>query len=180
MNALKQKVERIKLIIADVDGVLTDGSIYKGADGVEYKRFSVTDGTGVALAREAGFQIAFISGRFSAATEARARELKIRDVYNGTLNKLIPYEALKTKYELDDNEIAYIGDDLIDIPVMEKVGIPISVPNACQEAKTASVYITPSRGGSGAFREAIDWILQSRGDYETVLTRLREKVLQSK
>ncbi|MFQ6611867.1 MAG: KdsC family phosphatase [Fidelibacterota bacterium] len=179
MNDLAQKLSRLKLIISDVDGVLTDGSIYKGADGIEYKRFSVTDGTGVALARAAGLDIAFISGRFSAATEARSRELKIIDLFNGTLNKMIPYESLKEKYSLEDGEIAYIGDDLIDIPVMEKVGIPISVPNACQEAKNVSIYITPSKGGDGAFRDAIDWILKSQGSYEDVLVGLRERVLQS-
>ena len=129
-DRLKQKLKNIKLIISDVDGVLTDGSIYIGANSEEMKRFSVEDGAGVALAKVAGLKIALLSGRYSPATEIRGKELKIEDIYNGMLNKIPAYEELKQKYNLEDSEIAYIGDGLIDLPVMEKSGVPISVRNA--------------------------------------------------
>ena len=128
-----QGINKIKMIISDVDGVWTDGSVYKGfsaTENIELKKFSVSDGYAVALIREAGLNDALISGRKSAATEARASELKIKDVYNGTLNKIPPYEELKSKYALSDKEIAYVGDDLIDIPIMEKVAFPIATNNA--------------------------------------------------
>ena len=122
------------------------------------KKFNVNDGVGVAMAKAAGYKIALISGRFSPATKYRAKELKIEDVYNGGLNKIHAYEELKTKYNIVDSEIAYVGDDLIDIPVMEKVGVPIAVANAIQDVKRISIYITKVAGGFGAFREAIYWL----------------------
>ena len=121
------------MLISDVDGVWTDGSFYKGPDSFELKKFSVFDGVGMAMARTADLRIALISGRYSPATESRAKELKIKDVYNGTLNKIPAYEELKKKYELEDSSIAYLGDDWIDIPVMNRVAVPIAVENASLE-----------------------------------------------
>ena len=100
-------IQKVKMIISDVDGVWTDGAIYKGKDGIELKRFCVTDGAGVAIVRAAEMELALISGRKSEATAERASELKIEDVYNGTLNKIPPYEALKAKYNLTDDEIGW-------------------------------------------------------------------------
>jgi len=168
--------EKIKMIISDVDGVWTDGSIFLNGSGEEFKKFSVLDGAGIAEARMAGLKIALISGRYSKATEARANELKIEDVYNGTLNKLIPYNELKEKFNLHDDEIAFIGDGLIDIPVMEKVGAPIAVSNAYPLVKEIAVYVTETAGGEGAFREAVDWVLKGQRRYEAVLTSLRAHV----
>ena len=143
------------MIISDIDGVWTDGSFYKGTDGQEFIKFNVNDGVGVAMAKAAGYKIALISGRYSPATEYRAKELNIEDVYNGGLNKITAYEELKIKYNLIDSEIAYVGDDLIDIPVMEKVGAPIAVANAITSVKKISIYITKTSGGYGAFRESV-------------------------
>ena len=137
---------QIKLIISDIDGVWTDGTIYKGTDGMEFKRFTVLDGVGVAVARAAEIKIAHISARFSPATEHRAKELEIEDVYNGGLNKIPAFEDLKNKYSLSNEEIAYIGDDLIDIPIMEQVGLPIAVPNAVPEVKAIAKHITSVPG----------------------------------
>jgi len=176
---MNQKMKKIKLLISDVDGVWTDGTFYKGTDGMEFKRFTVLDGVGIAMARAADLKIALISGRYSPATEHRAKELKIEDVYNGSLNKLPAYEALKEKYNLDDSEIAYIGDDLIDIPVMEKVGIPIAVANASPEVKAITKYTTKISGGYGAFREAVAWIIEEKGETDIVTQRIKEKVLNS-
>ena len=167
------------MLISDVDGVWTDGSFYKGTDNVELKKFSVHDGVGVAMARAAKIKIALISGRYSSATEHRAKELSIKDVYNGTLNKLTVYEKLKLKYKLDDSNIAYIGDDLIDIPVMEVVALPIAVSNATPDVKKIAAHITELSGGEGAFREAISWIISEQGRTEEVIQIMRERITNS-
>ena len=167
------------MIISDVDGVWTDGSFYKGTDGQEFKKFNVNDGVGVAMARAAGFKIALISGRYSPATEYRAKELNIEDVYNGGLNKIPAYEELKNKYNLIDSEIAYVGDDLIDISVMEKVGAPIAVSNAIINVKEISIYITKTAGGYGAFRESVSWIINQQGRMSDILKSMKERILKS-
>ena len=172
-------IREIKMLISDVDGVWTDGSLYKGTDNIELKKFSVFDGVGVAMARAAKIKIALISGRFSSATEHRAKELGIEDVYNGTLNKLPVYEKLKLKYELDDSNIAYIGDDLIDIPVMEVVALPIAVANATSEVKKIAAHITELSGGEGAFREAISWIISEQGRTDEIIQIMRERITNS-
>lgn len=174
---VKHQLQKIKLIISDVDGVLTDGTVLKGGGNMELKRFCVQDGTAVAMVKAAGFDLAFISGRYSEATEIRMKELKISDVYNGTLNKLIPYRELKKKYQLKDDEIAYIGDDLIDIPVMKKVGLPAAVQNAYPDVKEKAVFVTKTRGGEGAFREFIDWMLMELGTYKKCLEDMQIKLV---
>ena len=168
---------KIKMLISDVDGVWTDGTFYKGTDNLEFKRFSILDGVGVAMARAAELHIALISGRYSPATEHRARELNIEDIYNGGLNKLPAYADLKTKYGLSDNEVAYIGDDLIDIPVMEQVGFPIAVQNAHPRVKAIAAFITEESGGQGAFREAVEWVIDQQGRTKEVYQILREQVM---
>ena len=176
---MNPKIKKIKMIISDIDGVWTDGSFYKGTDGKEFKKFNVNDGVGVAMAKAAGYKIALISGRYSPATEYRAKELNIEDVYNGGLNKIIAYEELKIKYNLIDSEIAYVGDDLIDIPVMEKVGAPIAVENAITSVKKISIYITKTSGGYGAFRESVSWIIDQQGKTDDILKIMKEKILKS-
>lgn len=175
-KTLKEKVSRIKFVISDVDGVLTDGAIYKSNSGDEFKKFNVTDGSGVAVARAVDIKIALISGRYSKATEIRAKELRIEDVYNGTLDKIEPYTILKKKYKLQDDEIAYIGDDIIDLPVMYKVGVPIAVNNAVDLVKDIAVFVTSKDGGNGAFCEAIDWILTTQGRYDEALQVVKDKI----
>ena len=144
------------------------------------KKFNVNDGAGVALLRVSGIKLALISGRKSVATKLRAAELKIEDLYNGTLNKIIPYEQLKLKYNLKDSEIAYVGDDLIDIPVMEKVAVPIATQNAVDLCKKTSVHVTNKSGGEGAFREAVEWILSEQGRLNQVILDLKNKVFELK
>tara|TARA_Y100001970_G_C13630396_1_gene553882 strand:- start:55 stop:585 length:531 start_codon:yes stop_codon:yes gene_type:complete len=173
---MKNNINRIKLIISDVDGVWTDGSIYIMNDKTEIKKFSVLDGVGVVMAKIADIKIALISGRFSKATETRAKELNIKDVFNGTLNKLPVYENLKKKYKLNDNQIAYIGDDLIDISIMKKVAFPICVSNANVQVKEISVYKTKLLGGQGAFREAVEWILMKQGRLENIFSIMDQNV----
>ena len=180
-----ERAKKVKLIIADVDGVLTDGAIYKGGNEITYKsfnnfelkKFSVLDGAGVALARLLDFHIAFISGRKSSATEIRANELNITDVYNGTLNKMTPYKDLKSKYSLNDEDIAFIGDDIIDLNLMENVGAPIAVANAYHLVKDTAIYTTSLPGGQGAFREAIDWLAMCQGRYEEGIQLMKNSLL---
>ena len=167
------------MLISDVDGVWTDGSFYKGPDSFELKKFSVFDGVGMAMARTADLRIALISGRYSPATESRAKELKIKDVYNGTLNKIPAYEELKKKYELDDSSIAYLGDDWIDIPVMNRVAVPIAVENASLEVKNIAIHITKTSGGDGAFREAVEWIIDQQGRKEEIIEMMQKRLLDS-
>ena len=167
------------MLISDVDGVWTDGSFYKGPDSFELKKFSVFDGVGMAMARTADLRIALISGRYSPATDFRAKELKIKDVYNGTLNKIPAYEELKKKYELDDSSIAYLGDDWIDIPVMNRVAVPIAVENASLEVKNIAIHITKTSGGNGAFREAVEWIIDQQGRKEEIIEMMQKRLLDS-
>ena len=174
---MKKIIMDIKMVISDVDGVWTDGSFYKGTDGFEFKKFSVFDGVGMAMARAADLKVALISGRYSDATKFRAEELKIEDIYNGQLNKIPAYEELKKKYQLSDSEIAYLGDDLIDIPVMNLVGCPIAVSNAIQKVKEIAIYTTKIAGGEGAFRDAIDWIISEKGIKEIVLKKMQDRIL---
>ena len=177
-----ERGNKVKLVIADVDGVLTDGSIYKAKESstfvdIELKQFSIVDGAGIALARLLDLHVAIISGRHSLATEARAKELKIEDVYNGSLNKLKPYDDLKSKYSLNDEDIAFIGDDIIDLSLMEIVGAPIAVANAYHLVKDTAIYTTSLPGGQGAFREAIDWIAMCQGRYEEGIQLMKNSLL---
>jgi len=177
-----ERGNKVKLVISDVDGVLTDGSVYKAKDpatlaDIEFKKFSIVDGAGIALARLLDLRVAIISGRPSSATDARVKELKIEDVYTGLLNKMIPYEDLKSKYSLNDEDIAFIGDDIIDLSLMENVGVPIAVANAYHLVKDIAIYTTRLPGGQGAFREAIDWLAMCQGRYEEGIQLMKDSLL---
>ena len=171
--------KKIEMIISDIDGVWTDGSIYRGTDDMEFKKFSVFDGVGVAYARAADLKIAIISARYSPATEFRAKELKIDDCYNGGLNKLHAYSDLKKKYSLSDDQIAYLGDDMVDLPVMELVGLPIAVANATPDIMQVAEHTTEVKGGEGAFREAVEWIIKKQNRTEEVKEAMIRRVLKS-
>ena len=173
------RIKAVKAIFTDVDGVLTDGSIYLGADGHEMKRFTVEDGVGVALARQAGFYMALISGRESQATLTRARQLKIDEVYQGYLNKLEPFELLLKKFGLLPEEVAYIGDGFVDMPVLERCGVPVSVPHAPPRVKDLAIYITTTPGGRGVFSEVVQWILTHQGRLEEVFAAMRTDIYKA-
>ena len=166
----------IKLLISDIDGVWTDGSIYRGTNNVELKKFTVFDGVGMAYARAADLKIAIISARYSSATEHRAKELNITDVYNGELNKLHAYNDLKKKYNLKDEQIAFLGDDVVDLFVMELVGLPIAVANATPQIMNVAKHVTITKGGDGAFREAVEWILSEQGRLDSIISDLKQNI----
>ncbi len=161
-ESLQKKLSKVKLLILDVDGVLTDNGVYVGSDGNEFKKFNIQDGFGIYLVQKAGVQVALLSGRYSKATEFRAQELKIEHVYNGYTDKLKIYQELKEKLSLQDEEIAFVGDDLPDIPVLENVGVPMTVANAQPEVKKVAEYLTKTPGGQGAVREIINLILKAK------------------
>ena len=175
----KKQFQDIKILISDVDGVLTDGTIHIGSDGTEFKQFSVEDGAGAAFARMAGIPIALISGRFSLCTLIRSKEMGIEYCYQGKLNKLDSYEELKEVFNVLDNEIAYIGDGLIDIPILEKVGFSCTVPDAHSKVKELCYYTTESRGGRGAFREVVDLILTNKGVYDEIYDKMRKETYKA-
>ncbi len=168
----KQSVlKKIKLIILDVDGVLTDGKIITGSDGTEYKNFNVRDGTGVTLGHYAGLQFAIISGRYSKVISIRAKELGIKYIFQDVKEKIKAYEDLKKKIKLKDDQICFIGDEIIDIPVMEKCGFA-AVPYDCvDEIKKYADYICRRKGGDGCVREIIEMIIKAHGLWEKTLAK---------
>ncbi|WP_286976835.1 KdsC family phosphatase [Acetomicrobium sp. UBA5826] len=151
---------KIKLLAMDVDGTLTDGSVYMDGEGHEFKRFDIQDGMGIALLRREGIEIALISGRFSASTDQRAKGLGISLVFNGVRDKLGTLKSLTEKLGLRDEEVAYIGDDVNDIDCIKWAGLGIAVANARPEVLEAAGYITRSSGGMGAVREVADLLLK--------------------
>jgi len=170
---LEQKLKAIKLIATDVDGVLTDGSFYISS-GSEMKRFHSNDGLSFVLLRLLDFPVAVISGRFSEATLARTRALKIPDdmVFQDTYMKTGAFETLKGRFSLEDHEIAYMGDDYIDTPILKRCGAAFAPANAIEEVKSMVDHVTLTPGGSGAFREMVDMILRAQGSFDQAIDKL--------
>lgn len=165
-SELADLARNLQMLLLDVDGVMTDGGIILIGDGSEGKRFDVQDGVGIALARAAGLKVGIITSRDSEVVKRRARELAIEDVFQGIRRKVEVFPVLLQRYNIDASQTAYIGDDIQDLPVMRRVGIPIAVRNAVPEVKSASVYTTAASGGYGAVREAVEWLLKLRGQLE--------------
>jgi 3-deoxy-D-manno-octulosonate 8-phosphate phosphatase (KDO 8-P phosphatase) len=174
------RARRIKVLLYDVDGVLTNGDITiiptsePGAEkltGVEVKSFSAHDGMGISIARLAGLKIGWVTKRQSQVVAIRARDLKIDHVYQGQHNKLEALNKVLLDEQCSLEEIAYVGDDIIDLPVMRKVGLAIAVANARKQVKEMAHYVTPMRGGEGAGRDAIDFLLESRGILEQTIEK---------
>lgn len=149
----------IKLFAVDVDGTLTDGGIYMDGNGGEFKRFDVQDGLGLHLLSKQGIERLIISGRYSASTDQRARNLGIERCVNGTNDKLGYLKNLAQELELSPENIAFVGDDLPDLECMQWVGLPIAVANARQEILTLAKWVTPSNGGHGAVRDAAEYVM---------------------
>lgn len=165
MNAAKN----ISMLVFDVDGVLTDGSIRVGANGELYKPFNAHDGLGISVWHKMGGQTAIITGRESDMLTFRAKELNIQHLYQGVSPKIRVYEELKTELGLKDDEIAYVGDDLIDLAVMKACGLSFAVADAVPEAREVADVVCSTCGGRGAAREAIEFILKAKGRWEDVL-----------
>ncbi len=164
-----EMASKVRLLILDVDGVLTDGGIVLDGGSAELKVFHVRDGHGLVMLRKAGVKIAIISGRNSGVVDRRARELGITEVHQECHNKIVPYEKLLAKLAIADEDVAYIGDDVVDIPLFKRVGFPVAVADAVEEAKAAALFITDARGGRGAVREICELILKANGKWSGLL-----------
>jgi 3-deoxy-D-manno-octulosonate 8-phosphate phosphatase (KDO 8-P phosphatase) len=167
-SKVKEKAKKIKLIIFDVDGVLTDGSIILDEGKNEFKMFHVRDGHGIKMAVRAGQHIALITGRTSRVVERRAKELGITELHQGIFRKSEVYDSLLKKYKLKDEEAAYMGDDVVDVRLLKRVGLPAVPADAVEEARKWAVFISTKRGGRGAAREFIELILKSSGLWDSV------------
>jgi 3-deoxy-D-manno-octulosonate 8-phosphate phosphatase (KDO 8-P phosphatase) len=161
--------KEIRLLILDVDGVLSDGSIILDNEANEYKAFKVRDGHGIKMLHKAGINVAIITGRHSKVVERRAGELGITEVFQKCLNKRTAYEQLMKRYSLRDSEVAYVGDDIIDIPILSVVGLPVAVADATEETRKYALMVTKNRGGRGAVREVTDLILKSKGLWQKMM-----------
>lgn len=159
-QSIKSRLHKIKFLLLDVDGVMTDGGIYLSNSGDEFKKFNIQDGYGITKLRRAGFKIGIITGRVSNIVTKRAEELGITEVRQNLENKLETYEHIKAKWKLSDEEVAYIGDDEFDLPVLERVGFSASPSDAVPSVKKRVHFVCTRSGGNGAVREVIDLILK--------------------
>jgi 3-deoxy-D-manno-octulosonate 8-phosphate phosphatase (KDO 8-P phosphatase) len=166
LREVKAMAGNIKMLILDVDGVLTDGSIILDNDGNEYKSFNVRDGHGIKMLIRAGIHVAIITGRHSKVVERRAQELGITEVFQKCHDKRTAYKKLMEQYNLEDPEVAYVGDDIVDAPIMALVGLPVAVADATEDTKGYALFVTESRGGRGAVREVTDFILKAKGIWQ--------------
>ncbi|MHC4663653.1 MAG: KdsC family phosphatase [Planctomycetota bacterium] len=164
-------IREIKLVILDVDGVLTDGGIYVNDDGTESKRFNARDGAGIKYLQRGEISVAFLSGRKAKAVANRAKELGVSDCLQGIKVKMPEYERLIKKHGLSDRNICYVGDDLMDIPVMRRVGFPVAVANADPEVWAVALHVTKLGGGHGAVREVAEFILKKQEKWNGIIAR---------
>lgn len=156
------RASRVRLLVLDVDGVLTDGGIFIGASGDETKRFHVHDGLALVAARHAGLEVAVLSGRASAAVTRRMAELGVREVHQGVGDKAAALDTLRERLGLAVAEVAMMGDDLPDLPAMARAGLALAPANAASEVKRAADWVARRRGGDGAVREAVEMLLKAR------------------
>jgi len=171
MISAAHRASSINAIIFDVDGVLTDGGLYRSDDGQEIKRFHATDGLGMRMLADSGVEIAIITGRTSEVVTHRCKELRINHVYQGQKDKLNAFEDLCQKLELPACKFAYMGDDIIDLPVMKRVGLALTVPDACDEISAIAHWTSIRQGGRGAAREACELLLKAKGLYGQAVSR---------
>lgn len=165
----KKRIRKIKLLILDVDGVMTDGRIIYDSEGRDLKCFDVQDGLGLRLLMSAGIKTMLITSRRSKTIQRRARDLGIEDFYEGIQTKTEVLLEILEKHKVSVEEICYVGDDLVDLGMMKRVGFPVAVTNACDEIKEAARYITRKTGGRGAVREVVELILRTQGRWEEIL-----------
>jgi 3-deoxy-D-manno-octulosonate 8-phosphate phosphatase (KDO 8-P phosphatase) len=166
---VQRRAAGIRLAGFDVDGVLTDGSLYLNDDGQEIKAFNTLDGHGLKMLRSSGVELAIITGRRSRLVEVRAANLGIQHVYQGVENKREAYEHLLGVLGLQPDQVAYMGDDVVDLPVMRRCGLAVSVPDAPDLVKGYAHYVTQRAGGRGAVRELCELILQAQGKLDAAL-----------
>lgn len=169
MDDLINKAKKIRLAIFDVDGVLTTGHLLYGPDGLEYKEFHVHDGQGMKLLQKSGVEIAIITAKNSPVVLQRTKDLEIHHVYQGNFDKLPAYEDLKQKLQLQDEQIAYLGDDLPDLPIICRVGLGATVANAPGIMRQHAAWVSRKKGGKGAVREFCELIMNAQGTHQQII-----------
>ncbi len=169
MQDIIKKATKVRLAIFDVDGVLTDGSLFLGDDGQEYKAFNSRDGHGMKMLQATGVEIGIITGRTSKVVETRMAGLGIRHLYQGQQEKLPAFKELLQKLSLTPEQVAYVGDDVVDLPILIRVGLAIAVQDAHNLVKQHSHWTTPNPGGRAAARDVCELIMQAQGTLEAQL-----------
>ena len=170
-DALKEKIKSVKVLILDVDGVLTDGGIIIDDDGRETKRFDVRDGHGLKMLMRCDVEVIFLTGRESRVVEHRARDLGVSEVYQGAWNKLEVFDEIIKKRNISSESIAFVGDDVVDVPVLRRVGFSASVADAADDVKKCVDYVTENMVGRGAVREICEIILKVKEKWPEVAAR---------
>lgn len=173
MSDLNQRCQAIRLILSDVDGVLTDGGIVYDNRGIESKRFNVRDGVGIRLWQKAGYRFGVITGRSSHIVKLRMAELEIEILRQGVENKMAAMRGILDELRLTPKQVCYLGDDLPDLPVVRAVGLGVAVADACEELRQAAHYVTTLPGGDGAVRETIEMILKAQSRWEDIVQTFR-------
>jgi 3-deoxy-D-manno-octulosonate 8-phosphate phosphatase (KDO 8-P phosphatase) len=169
MRVVMEKARKLKLLILDVDGVLTDGKLFFDNEGNEYKAFHARDGHGIKLLRQTGVEVAVISGRKSNSVALRMKNLGIEYVYQGHENKIAAFNEIIDKLRITPDQAAHVGDDLLDLPIMTRVGLAIAVNDANFAVKQRADWYTRLPGGHGAVREVCDLIMQAQGRFDEVV-----------
>jgi len=168
-EAIRQRAARVELVLFDVDGVLTDGKILLHGDGSESKQFDIKDGTGIVWAQRAGLRVGLLSARTSASTAQRASQLGITLVHQGVGSKLETYEHILADAGVDDDRVAYMGDDLLDLPVLSRVGFAAAPADAVDDVRSRVHWVSAARGGDGAARELIEVLLRAHDKWDGLL-----------
>jgi len=162
-DAVAARARAVRLAVFDVDGVMTDGTLYIGSEGEAFKAFNILDGHGVKMLQSAGVATAILSGRSSEAVSRRAAELGIRHVVQGAEDKVAAFEEMRARLGIEAAACAFVGDDLPDLPVMRLCGLAVAVANAAEPVKSAAHYVTRAHGGRGAVREFCELVLRAQG-----------------
>lgn len=173
-QTILERAKHVKLLILDIDGVMTDGRIIYSIYGDELKFFDVQDGFGITLLNRAGIKSVILTAKKSRIVKLRGRDMKVAGLYQGFIDKMIPFRRILRRFRVAPEEACFIGDDLIDLPVLKRVGLAVSVPNAVQEVRSCAHYITSVPGGRGAVREICDMILKSQGKWELATSKYFE------
>ncbi len=168
---MQEQLAKIKLLLLDVDGVLTDGRIIYDNQGSELKAFDVKDGHGLKMLQRAGIKIGIITGRSSRVVTRRAEELGIEILYQGALQKLEPYQQILSDFNITDEQVAYVGDDVVDLPILQRVGFSATVADAVPEVLPLVDYVASRPGGRGAVREICDLLLRASGQWDELTKR---------
>ena len=171
VQKLRVKAAKVRLLVLDVDGVLTDGRIIMDHEGREIKAFDVRDGHGIKLLRRSGIEVAMLTGRNSPVVQKRADDLDIPWVRQQVYDKVAAYEEIADVLGIKDEETCFVGDDVVDIALLKRVGLPICVADGVQEAKDTALYVTQSPGGRGAVREVCELLLQAQGKWAEIVRR---------